>query len=104
MYVYGTFLYNENHRINNFDQLHRLTDWMKTNAKCSKCQTSSVIEGCVQELLDPSLAASCCMQTSTETRQRVLASRPPTSSSSLTLCPASLLMTSALSTAAPSST
>lgn len=74
-----------------------LDDWMKTSVNCSKCQTSSVIEGCVQEMLDPSLATSCCTQTSTETHRRVLG--PP----ALMLLPASLLMTSALS-AAPSST
>lgn len=64
----------ENHRINYFYQLHWPTAWMKSSANCGKCQRSSVIEGCVQELLDPSLATSCCMQTSTETHQRALAS------------------------------
>lgn len=71
---------------------------MKTSVNCSKCQTSSVIEGCVQEMLDPSLSTSCCTQTSTETHRRVLG--PP----ALMLLPASLLMTSALSAVAPSST
>lgn len=71
---------------------------MKTSVNCSKCQTSAVIEGCVQEMLDPSLSTSCCTQTSTETHRRVLA--PP----ALMLLPASLLMTSALSAVALSST
>lgn len=70
---------------------------MKTSVNCSKCQTSSVIEGCVQEMLDPSLSTSCCTQTSTETHRRVLAPPRPDASPCLpandfcTFCSGSLL-------------
>lgn len=52
-----------------------LIDWMKKSINCSKCQSSSVIEGCVQEMLDPSLTTSCCKQTSA-THRHVLGYPP----------------------------